>query len=320
MPRVPLTPENKKDNPFDYPRLQLDYGARARLLMIEKDPVAEYVHSLSAPQIMDGKVVMTQRRQKSGDVVEEPKMDFIGRHICLGRIEAVADKGVDPEQCPMCKAATESDAIEPPKRRFALHVISYRIRAGGWEVQEPFSVELLAWAFSDQVFNKLVDLEEEWKPTGGLKQHDVKLGPCENKQYQKFDIQAAGDAAWLADSKVGPNGKIDSLGPRAELVTRTFKENQHDDLTVFIGRKSTAEKVREDIERVTTRYRQAFKTRGPVEMAPETPEEVAAQVDLSGLLDGAGEAESPAEEQGASEDTGEAKDVDFDSLLADLPE
>lgn len=323
MPRVSLKPENKSQNPFDYPKLTLDHGERARILLIEVDPMFEYVHTLKAPQIINGEVQYEPRTKRNGEKVEVVKKDFIGRHICHGRTEVISAKGVDVDQCPVCRASTETEAVVPPERRFAVHVIRYKTKPGSFEVQEPFSVELLAWAFGDKVFDTLADATTEWKD---MRRHDLKLGPCENKQFQKFDIQVAGDAAWLADAKFDEAGKIvkdasgkEQVGQRGDLVLRTLKENAHPDLSVFIGRRLPMDQVQDDLDRVLKQYQKAF-GRGS-ETVPEAVE-VDSSMDIAGLLsEPAADAAvaAPAEEKSEEPVAAEAgAEMNFDDILAGL--
>ncbi len=192
MPRIPLDPKHKSESVFDYPRLKLDKGERARIVCIEKDPLYEFVHTLRAPQILNGEPVMEMVKSRDGGETERNKFDFIGRHICLGDIGILQERGVDPVNCPECKVSTESDAVRAPERRFAMHIVRYATQPGGFTVASPFSVTLIAWAYSDTIYNKLADTAAEH---GDLTRRDLLLGPCQVAQYQKFDIAIASSAA-----------------------------------------------------------------------------------------------------------------------------
>ena len=58
MPLVEFDPEEKEGSPFDFPKLKLERGERARVNILQTKPLAEYVHTLRAPEIINGKAVM----------------------------------------------------------------------------------------------------------------------------------------------------------------------------------------------------------------------------------------------------------------------
>lgn len=303
MPRVTFEAQHKTENPYEYPKLFLEKGERARILMIESEPLFEYVHTLRAPQIVDGRPV-TERVSQFGKEVEQLKYDFVGRHICIGDYSAIGEKGIDVGNCPVCAASTETDAVRPPDRRFAMHVIRYATKPGSFAVAEPFQVQVIGWAFGDKLFNQLVDYAQEWQD---LKKHDLLLGPCEVKQFQKFDIAVAGKAEWLEDDE------------RKALVVKTYKENQSPNLSTLIGRKLTREQVEDDLEKVLTRHRQAH----GISEVPSA-DEAAAAINMDDLLaDGAAtptatQAEAPAEARIEETPSSSTETLDFDDLLNDL--
>ena len=312
MPLVDFDDDTiKVESPYEYPKLYLDKNERARVLAIERQPLMEYVHTLRAPQIVNGKVVMEEARRRDGTTYEEVSYDFIGRHLCLGDNNVLADKGLDPANCPSCHAASESDAVEDPTRRYAIHLIRYATKSGSFEVADPYQVSLLGWAFTDKTFRILRDIMKEWGP---LKEHDLLLGPCEVKQYQKYDIKPSQKAEWLAD---GPKGE------RAKLTVRTYQENKAKDLTVLIGRKLTESLIEDDIAKVLSRHAAAFGG-----SAPPSEESVAETVslDVSEILgdDGefAGESVESVEvadtEAPAAATTVEDDSLDFDKLMEEL--
>lgn len=243
MPKMTFADENKAKSQYEFNKLTLEKGERARITTIEAEPEYEFVHALRAPQIINGQAVMEVEnfKTKSGENQsrEVMKTDFIGQHICIGDLNALADTGADPKNCPVCKVAKESDAVDPAKRKFAMHIIRYKTQPGGFLIQDPFTVELVVWSFADKVFNSLTDLAQEW---GNLQLKDLNLGPCEGKQYQKFDINVASKAEWLESDA------------RKEQVKAVYQNNKLADLTVALGRRLTRDQVEEDLERVLTRY------------------------------------------------------------------
>lgn len=240
MPQLPFDTKHKTESLADFPKLRLEQNERARILLLE-DPTFAYVHDLRAPKIVNGKAELKEIERSDKSTYIDFVKDFIGRPQCLGDIGILTDKGIDAKNCPACQVASESDEVDKPKRRFAVPVIAYSIKHGGFEVREPFGCEVLVWSFTDQTFNKLVDFATEW---GDLKNHDLLLGPCENKQWQKFDIKVSKTAAWQLDDE------------RKSLVVATYKGNKPSgDLENFCGRKVTRTWMLDDVAKIQKRWR-----------------------------------------------------------------
>lgn len=246
MPRVEFATENKtKDGNDDYPRLKLKFQERALIIAIEKTPMTEFVHTLRAPEIgPDGNVLKEIKDGKRGQY-EQVKQEFIGQHICFGNFDVLSAQGVDPDGCPTCAAAVEGNGIEAPKQRYAMHIIRYALKPNNWELKDPFGVTCEAWVFPASRFNQLVDFAADWK---GLQKNDIKLGPCENEGFQKYDINIVNDAKWL-----------DSDHPdRMEKVKAEYNNNKSEDLSVLIARHIEKSRAQEDIARVKERFAQAY--------------------------------------------------------------
>jgi len=244
MPLTPFSQENKVKTNTDYPKLVLDYKERALVIFIEPAPVMEYRHTLKAPEIgPDGKVLKEIRDGKGGRQFEVAQTEFIGQHLCFGNFDVLQRAGVDPEACPTCAAAVEGNGIDPPKEYYAMNIIRYALKANSWELKDPFSVECVAWVFSGTRFNQIVDLAADWDD---LRKHDVKLGPCENAQFQKYDINVIQKAEWLQSKE------------RKELVAQEYANNKCPDLSALCARKVDRSSVLEDIARVQERYAQAY--------------------------------------------------------------
>lgn len=276
---MPLTPENRTETASDFPKLMLDKGERARILLIEPEPWFAYTHTLRAPVIgADQKPKMETVTNRDGESRQEMEMEFKGRHLCLGDYEALADKGTDADNCPECRASIDSGgAIPPPEQRFAVNVVRYACRPGTFDVQEPFQVSVLAWTFGEKVKNKLIQKKTEW---GDLLRHDLLLGPCEVKQFQKYDIEVGQHAAWLSDATV--EGQKTVPGPRGLLVTEAYNKQKAKDLEMLIGRKVTAMQMEEDLAVVLRRW--SIAKGSPAQ--PDTPSagEMAAAIDIGSLL------------------------------------
>lgn len=282
MPRVAFEPENKAATVnFDFPKLKLKKGEKARVLVGLENPLVEYVHTLRKPVIVNGVPKMVTRERKNGDTYQTNQLDFISRPICLGDATVLQEDGADPKNCPMCKLAKDyPDYTTAPQRRYAMHVIRYRTKAGTDQVAIPFSVEVLVWSFTDQIFNKLVDLKAEW---GDLRKHDLILGPCSDEMFQKFDISPSQKAEWLSDEE------------RKQLTALTFKENQIPDLTIATGSAKQRSWVDQDIHQIMEAWAQV---NGAEDVSSE-----GLDTDLSDLLSGS-----------------EGADADVDGLDADAPE
>lgn len=270
MAKIEFSSENKVKSDFDFPKLYLDHGERARIVCIETAPEVEFVHTLNAPQIINGEVVMEKVKQKDGSITEKPKMDFVGRHICFGNPNTMAEKGKDPANCPTCAAGQQSDAIWGAKRRFAMHVVQYKTQPGSFKIQDPFSAELVVWSFTDKTFNTLTDIMEEH---GDLRKKDLLLGPCENKMYQNFDIQVGGTAEWLV------------VEANTNFVKSLYAQNKLEDLTPAIARKISKEMAQDDIQKVLLKHAQAYGG-NTGEGSSASAGEVAGGMDLDGLLSG----------------------------------
>lgn len=298
MPRVEFKAENKvATTNYDYPKLKLKNGEKARILVGLESPIVEYVHTLRSPQIVNGQPQTVEvTNDRTGAKTTEYKMDFISRPLCLGDATILSEKGSDPKNCPMCKLAQEHpDYTQPPQRRYAMHVIRYRTKNGTTDLTTPFSVETLVWSFTDKVFNKITDFREEW---GDLRKHDLLLGPCTNEMFQQFDITVAAKAAWLESAE------------RKELTAQTFKENQIPDLTIAAGSPKQKQWVDQDIQKILEAW-------GAIMGASSAEDDADLDADLSGLLGGDEDTfEAQAAKKGAAEET--TADDDVDDLLGDL--
>lgn len=234
MARVELTAANKVETVnYDYPKLKLKTGETARIMAGVENPVMEYVHNLRKPVIVNGVPEMELATRKDKSTYETNKMAFVGNPLCLGDANILAEKGSDPKNCPACKLASRNpDAAQAPKRRYAMHVLRYRTKAGTTNVATPFSVELLVWAFTDRILNKLIELKEQWT---SLQKHDLQLGPCTSETYQNFDISALPNAEWLTDDR------------RKTLTKETIAEGKIPDLTIAVGNVKKREWVEQDV-------------------------------------------------------------------------
>lgn len=243
MPRVSFQEENKNSNNIDWTKLKLTLvkDECVRVVCVE-DPETEYVHQLRAPKIVNGVPQMAEFKRKDGSVYEDYEMDFIGRPLCLGDWATLEDSGSDPENCPICAMAKNTDFVDKPQRRYAMNVLRYSTKPGSFAITTPFGVSVVVWTFTDKIFNKLTDFQTEWGP---LTEHDLLLGPCNNPTYQQYDIAIAKVAEYAADDA------------RKQQAALTFKENQIADLSVFCGRRQERRWIEDDLTTVTNRWKLA---------------------------------------------------------------
>jgi len=215
---------------------------------------------------------------------------------------------------------------QAPQRRYAMHVIRYKTKAGTFDLITPYSIEVLVWSFTDKIFNQIADAANEW---GDLRKHDLILGPCTNETFQQFDLSVGSKAAWLEDAQ------------RKDLTATAFRENQIEDLAIACGSKKEKRWIEEDLNKIREAWSQingantsavddgsldddlndllGAKTPAAT-TAPAAPKD---EVDLStatDLTDLLGETETPATEAVAEPvEVAAAPSADnFDDLLADL--
>lgn len=275
MPKIEFGSEFKKKGYFDYPKLSLEQNEKARVCVMDS-PTMEYVHTLRKVITENGRPIMeTQRFGKNQERTREvPTTDFVGKFICLGEGDILTDKGVDPDNCPACKASVENGAaVDVPRRRFVVHVIKYQTNKGSFNVQTPFQVELLAWEFTEQRFNALVDIVEEH---GSLPRIDLCLGPCQNKGFQKYDIIPGGKCQWAETDE------------RKATTKTLLTENRSEDLTPLLGRSVSPEELRSQTLDVVQAYNFAFGRNDAMPTADTN-----AGNDLSALLDETAPASKP---------------------------
>lgn len=320
MVRIDFDSKNKVSTNFDYPKLHLDHNEKARIACIEAQPEVNWVHTLRAPKIVNGQMEMESVKNKDGSFTEKPKMEFIGKHLCFGNVDKLMEADKDPQNCPTCAKAQQSDAVGVATRRFAMHVIQYKTQPGAFKIQTPFQAELVVWGFTNQRYNTLTDIAEEH---GSLMQKDLLLGPCENKMFQNYDIQVGGTAEWLADDS------------RKAFVQSLYESNKIADLTPAFARKISREMAMDDVEKVLIRHQQAYgggavdPVPGGTEAsavnledlfkgndAPATPEPVSEAPAAAPEPVAEAPVESPAEAPAEAEE--EKPTLDFDSLLKGL--
>ncbi len=244
MPVADFTPEFKRSADNDFDKLKLKLNEKARVVLLEK-PTYAWVHTLRAPKIVNGQPVM-EKKKRGGEEITDYALDFIGRPLCTGDDGILADDAVDPKNCPVCKRAKESDEVAPPERRFAVNVIRYGLQRDGSTISDPFTCTCVVWGFTEGVYNKLYGIAQEYKNRGGLIGLDLILGPCQPPEaFQKFDIMAGSESVWKLDEKL------------TEVVVKTYQNNKVENLEVACGRKTELRWMKDDLAKISARWRQA---------------------------------------------------------------
>lgn len=249
MPQIPFKSESRAVKVGQIDKLSLQHGEYARVVLLES-PTFRYIHNLRAPKIgVDGKPIQISKKGRSrggaeGDTYTTWEMDFIGRPFCLGKEEILAEKGVDPDNCPACKRSIESNQVKAPERRFAVNVIRYQMDSRGQQ-SVPFSCTSIPWAFNESTFDKLVGIAEEYQASGGLVGRDLRFGPCTSKDFQNFEI-TPGDQSWWGASE-----------DNKQRVVQTYTANKKTDkeLESLCGREVSAAWLSEDLGKIADKWR-----------------------------------------------------------------
>lgn len=231
--QLSFSEDNVKKRPFDFPKLKLANGETARLTIVES-PYSEYVHSIQKPVLDESnRLIMQTKERKDGTEYQVPKLTFVSNPICLGDREVLEKEGIDPDNCIVCARAKDDFRLYAPKRRFAMHVIRTNTVPGKFDPNGT-GQQLLIWAFTDQIFNKIVEINNDFP----LNAHDLKLGPCTDANFQKADLAAAKDTA------VTP-----------EIRDALFVEkNKSEDPTVFCGQRKSEARIQDDLNSVDAVY------------------------------------------------------------------
>lgn len=305
MPQIDWTPEHKRTTNVEFNRLKLKVGEKARIVCLEK-PTFTWVHTMRAPKVVDGLANKVMKKRKDGTEYADWDMDFIGRPQCLGDLATIAEDGMDPVNCPVCARAKESEECAPPERRFAMNIIRYNTKADG-NLVSPFGCSSLVWTFTENNFNKLLDLAQEHAETGGIVGKDLILGPCQPPEnYQKFDLAVGAKNVWESDENV------------KKTVIETHNQNRVEDLEAACGRRAELRWLKEDVEKIRQRWRIAHGEAPSRDGVDEQAQVATLKSELDNLL--APPAAEPAAEPAVQPAPAAAKPApnDFASLLADL--
>lgn len=245
MPQIDFTPENRRESASRAETLKIKLNETVRIVMFEL-PTFAWTHTLRAPKIVNGKAVKEIKKKGTDEEYLDYVMDFIGRPLCPGDYGILADKGVDPKNCPACEAAVKGGEVPKPERRFAVNVIRYGLNRDGGLVS-PFSCTCIPWVFSEGVWDKLYIISQEH---GDLKGKDLVFGNCQPPEhFQRFDIHAGAKDIWKADKRI------------TEIVVETYRNNRVEDLEErAIARRVEKRFMERDLDTIAERWRYANRT------------------------------------------------------------
>lgn len=344
MPKIGFDSANVRNSGTSFPTLKLAQGEVARVVLAERQPTFEWTHRLSKPKLspVTGKLITKDIQLKDGTKRTVPDDEFVGNPICLGDSAILADRGADPDHCPICKAALDyPDWFQAPERRFAVHVLKYATKSGSAQVTQPLSLTSLVWKMSENRYAKVVGVIEEFAPSDGEglipTKVDMALGPCTNGNFQNYDINGT------------PKCIVAENEENWKRAQETFDNNNAGDLSRYCGRPAEMRYVKNDVDEIISRWLKSQEAEsggnsaqysapdlsdtlatsgaGLIEGRAGSSQPEAPTADLSSLDDtiGSSSTESgsgldefkPAEQPGAS-NTPANTVVDFESLLGDL--
>jgi hypothetical protein len=272
MPRLDFDEGNRKKSAFDFPKLKFTTkDEKFRILVIEKQPIFEYVHNLKAPKIVNN-IPVEETVTKDGVSTTKFVLDFVGRPVCLGDLGILEDDGIDPKNCPMCQLATEGDLVDIPQRRFAVNVLRYGTNAGTFTVRDPFIVEPYVWIFNEKIYSKLLDYTAD-SPTKNLQNHDLML-KVTNPMFHQYDVDMSQTAEWQASDD------------RRAMAIATFKNSGQPEevLSNACGRKSKRLFIDDDLAKVKTRWAIAQSNKNQVPSIQTAAQEQTLDAGLDDLL------------------------------------
>lgn len=247
MPKTKFDRANVRGGDTSFPQVKLEHGAIWRVVLAEDGPTYEWGHRLVKPKLspVDGKLLMRTVKVR-GEEVEEPDTDFVGAPRCLGSLDILEDRGVDPAHCPVCAASMHKDTSQyftAPERKFAVHVLRYGTKGNTAQVVSPLSLSTLVWRLNENRYAKVVKVIDEFG--GDPMAVDLVLGACTNAMYQNYEI-AGGSSCHVAANETA-----------AKLARDTFEGNNAGDLSPYCARLTDIRFVERDITEIIDRWRSA---------------------------------------------------------------
>lgn len=267
MPRTSVSETNRNnEQPDQFPRLKLaNTGDMARLLVPDDENAwMEFVHGLRAPTIGDdGKAVIVPKKKKNGDFYDDYDMGFVGQRICLGDPSILETREIDPDRCPACAAAKDGIKDMKPQRRYAVPVIRYKTvkLSDVSKLQNPPSAEILIWALTQGMYNKLLDVKPEMRDLLEIPETGEDGKPLE------FHLRVADIVVVCEDANFSRLGFKAPLRPAhrnariAELVRELWGDqaNRPSDIQLkqACGREGDRSYMMIDVDQVRDRWRMA---------------------------------------------------------------
>lgn len=226
-------------------KLSLEKDETARICFLEAEPTVVFVHNFEKVKTgPDGRAVIKQDQWPDGTPREAYSTEYAGKLRCLGDDEVLMETGADPENCPACKAAIEEpNAVERPRRRILGHVFKYQTKPNTSTVATPFSGQVLVWDLTEKRFDTLFSIQQE---NGNLSEIDLILGPCDNKQMQKFDIRPGNGTAKWKESE-------NSIA----FLKEAYESGKTDDLEDAAAKKASEAEMAAKVSEIVRAFRHA---------------------------------------------------------------
>jgi hypothetical protein len=193
MPRTSLSAgSNRNRQEADrFPAFGLETGESGRLWIVSEElGYREWVHTLKAPTFEDNGKPVTEIKTRGDKKSEVYKTFFIGRQICTGSDDTLAESdGLDPDTCMICAFVKKmldlgiGDARDlRAEPRYAVPVVQYTTQSKtDASLRNPPNGTVLVWSFTQWVWERLDKLR---KDAGELLDKD----PAEIK-LEMFDIE-----------------------------------------------------------------------------------------------------------------------------------
>jgi hypothetical protein len=195
MPRIGYSEDFAGGEGDKYPRLKFQGKGEVKRIVCPDPPWMEWVHRIEGPKVVNGVAVMVMRKRKDNSEYPDYEMQWFSSPICLGANAVLIKDKLDPAACPACESASRATGLTEPVRRYAMPVVDYTIRqSADFAPVEPFSATLTIWSYTARMYDKLLGITRQW---GNLREHDLLLGPCEDVNYQRFNVEVAAQALWL---------------------------------------------------------------------------------------------------------------------------
>jgi len=249
VPKSSFASTNVRASGTSFPVLKLDkIGDNTRIKLAEAEPTFEWVHQLRAPRLSNvtGQLVMKTIEVGKGDdkeTREVPDLEYVGSPICHGADDALSDRGIDPDNCVMCKAALDhSEWFEKPERKWAVHVFEYACQGNTSKAAEPISIQVKVFKMTERRYARVVAVLEEFAENGNVLDVDLTLGPCNSPKFQNYEIQGAPRCVLAANPK--------KLAEAEEI----FQGNNAGDLSAYCGRKSDPRYTKSDVDSIIAKW------------------------------------------------------------------